>query len=74
MKELEAIKAEIVVTKEKLEKAETAGNEALIVIYGNLLITQGNILIEQQKEKNIFGNLLIEQQKATNILSTKAGN
>ena len=47
MKQLEAIEAKIVVTEEKLAKAETAGNEALIIIYGNLLI-------EQLKAKNIL--------------------
>ena len=47
MDELEAVKAKIAVTEEKLAKAETAGNEALMIMYGNNLT-------ELRKEKNLL--------------------
>lgn len=56
MDTLEAVEVKIVVTEVKLAKAETAGNEALMVMYRNNLT-------ELRKEKNLLlstraGNLL----------------
>ena len=56
MDKIEAVEAEIVDTKVKLAMAETAGKEALMVMYGNNLT-------ELRKEKNLLlstrtGNLL----------------
>ena len=47
MSELDAIRIKIADTEADLAAAKTAGKDALIVVYGN-------ILIEQQKEKNIL--------------------
>ena len=56
MTERAAIEADILATKDKLLKAETDRNEALILMYGKLLT-------EQQQEKNILlagaGNLIL---------------
>jgi hypothetical protein len=54
MDKLEAIEADILVTKEKLAKAETAGNEALTVAYLNNLTMFGNNLIELRKKENLL--------------------
>jgi hypothetical protein len=68
MDKLEAVEAEIAVTKEKLAMAETAGNDALMIMYGNNLT-------ELRKEKNLLstgtGNLLSNRRSISLIfLST----
>ena len=64
MDKLEAVEAEIVVTKEKLAMAETAGNDALMIMYGNNLT-------ELRKEKNLLstgtGNLLSNRRSISTI-------
>ena len=47
MNELDAIKADILVTKARLAAAVTAGKEGLIVAYSNTLT-------EQQRKENIL--------------------
>jgi hypothetical protein len=54
MDKLEAIEADILVTEEKLAKAEAAGNEALMIMYGNNLTAVVNNLTELLKQKNLM--------------------
>jgi ABC-type hemin transport system substrate-binding protein len=67
MNKLEAIEADILVTKEKLAKAEAAGNEALMIMYGNNLTMYGNNL-------TAVVNNLTELLKQKNLMSTGTGN
>jgi hypothetical protein len=62
--ELAEIRDDIKATKRKLALAEDAGNEALILMYGNTLT-------EQQKKENILlagaGDLILYDSKLSSI-------